>query len=204
MHYARMLLTILGITAVASARDSSSTVPSAVSTALSIQIPPSTVLASTSASPTSTSPQGGSTFGNKLIFQPDARHSVIYPRLVELSDGTILATVSYGGDLKPFFPIFASTDNGTTWTWRSNLTDQVNGFGLAAQPALAELPWDIGNLTAGTVLASGNSWGPDSTIIDLYASSDKGFTWQFISNVARGSAPGTQNGNPCIWEPFIL
>ena len=148
-------------------------------------------------------PRPFGTFAENVIFQPDSKHSIIYPRLVELSDGTILATGAYAGDKPPFFPIFASTDGAASWKWVGNLTDQVNGLGLNAQPALAELPWAVGDLPAGTVLASGNSWGP-STNIDLYASTDKGATWKFISNVARGSRPGTNNGNPCIWEPFIL
>jgi hypothetical protein len=153
--------------------------------------------------PPNNGPKPWSTFSENIIFQPDSSHSVIYPRQVELSDGSLLATVSYSGDAKPFFPIFQSKDGGATWKWISNLTDQVNGLGLAAQPALTELPFDIGGYKTGTVLASGNSWGNTSTNIDLYASADKGFTWKFVSNVARGSAPSTEDGNPCIWEPFI-
>lgn len=74
---------------------------------------------------------------------------------------------------------------------------------MAAQPALAELPFAVDGFPAGTVLASGNSWGPKSTNIDIYASKDKCYTWEFVSNVARGTGPDTTNGNPCIWEPFI-
>lgn len=145
-----------------------------------------------------------STYDQKVIFQPDSSHAVIYPRLTELSDGTILATSAYSGDHPPHFPIFASENGGATWEWRSNLTDQVNGLGFGSQPALAELTFDLGRFKAGTVLASGNSAGANGTNIDLYASFNKGKTWEFVSNVARGSAPSTQNGNPCIWEPFIL
>jgi hypothetical protein len=139
-----------------------------------------------------------------VFFRPEKGKSISYPRLVELSDGTILTTVSYSGTIngKPYFPVFASCDGGNTWSWRSNLTDQVNGLGMSAQPALSELPWDLGTFKKGTVLASGNSWG-NTTNIDLYASTDKGVTWKFVSNVARGSRPGTQDGNPCIWEPWI-
>lgn len=149
-------------------------------------------------------PRPWSTFEQNVIFQPDSSHGVSYPRLTELSDGTILATAAYSGDQPPHFPIFASEDGGASWEWRSNLTDQVNGLGFGSQPALAELTFDLGSFKAGTVLASGNSAGANGTNIDLYASTDKGETWKFISNVARGSAPSTQNGNPCIWEPFIL
>lgn len=149
-----------------------------------------------------------STFANNIIFTPPANASISYPRHVELSDGTLLATASYsppsGSNIKPFFPLFASSDGGASWEWRSNITDQVNGLGMAAQPALSELTFAIGGWPKGTVLASGNSWGSNSTNIDLYGSQDKGKTWKFISNVARGSHPDTTNGNPCIWEPFIL
>lgn len=62
----------------------------------------------------------------------------------------------------------------------------------------------IGDYPKGTVLASGNSWGNTSTNIDLYASPDKGKTWEFVSNVARGGPPNTTNGADPIWEPFIL
>ncbi|KAJ6077091.1 Neuraminidase [Penicillium canescens] len=84
-------------------------------------------------------------FAENIIFQPDSDHSVLYPRQVELSDGSLLAT--------------ASADGGATWSWVSNMPDQVNGLGMAAQPALAEMPFPVGNFPAGTVLASGNSWG---------------------------------------------
>lgn len=148
-------------------------------------------------------PRPWSTFADNVIFQPDSNHSVIYPRQVELSDGSLLATTSYGGDAIPYFPISRSADGGATWSWISNMKDQVNGLGMAAQPALTELPYAVGDFAAGTVLASRNSWGNESTNIDLYAIEDKGYTWKFVSNVARGSGPSTTDGDPCIWEPFI-
>jgi hypothetical protein len=63
---------------------------------------------------------------------------------------------------------------------------------------------DIGGFPKGTVLGSGNSWSNTSTIIDLYASSDKGRHWKFVSNIAKGGRPNTTNGADPIWEPFIL
>ncbi|KAK1750087.1 vacuolar protein sorting/targeting protein 10 [Echria macrotheca] len=150
-----------------------------------------------------TKPQAFGTFGENVIWWPDVNNTIVYPRIAELADGTILATA--GLNTNPgVFPVFSSSDGGASWKWISNVTDQVNGLGMNAQPALAELPWAIGDLPAGTVLASGNSWGRNSTNIDIYASVDKGYTWKFVSNVARGSGPSTQNGNPCIWEPYIL
>ena len=160
---------------------------------------------------TTKAPQAYGTFGNNTIYFPDSKHTIFYPRITELSDGTILATAGLNST-PPVFPIFSSSDGGASWKWISNMTDQVNGLGMNAQPALAELTFAVGAFPAGTVLASGNSWGggfagnmtKSSTNIDLYASLDKGYTWKFVSNVARGSGPDTTNGNPCIWEPYIL
>lgn len=148
-------------------------------------------------------PQPFGTFGENIIWMPGENNTIGYPRIAELSDGTILATATL--DSKPsVFPVFSSSDGGASWKWISNLTDQFNGLGMSAQPAITELPWAVGEFAAGTVLASGNSWGRNSTNIDVYTSTDKGYTWKFVSNVARGSGPSTENGNPCIWEPFIL
>ena len=135
----------------------------------------------------------------QLFFRPSNGTGVMYPRVVELQDGTILATAARTGRIatKPYFPVFASCDGGNTWTWRSNLTGQVNGSGLSAQPALAELPWDLGAFKKGTVLATGISANNRTgTMIDLYASEDKGTTWSFVSNVAQSRRP--------LFEPYIL
>jgi len=163
-------------------------------------------------------PQAFGLFGDNAIYWPETNRTISYPRLTELADGTILATGGLNSN-PDVFPIFSSSDGGATWKWLSNLTDQVNGLGMNAQPAIAELPYAVGKWPAGTVLASGNSWSgiprnatgvpantgrnSNATIIDLYASTDKGKTWKFVSNVARGSGPSTRNGVPCIWEPFI-
>ncbi|KAK6835023.1 neuraminidase [Apiospora arundinis] len=157
----------------------------------------------------STKPEPFGLFGDNPIYWPDANHTMFYPRITELSDGTILATAGLNSSPMPVFPIFSSSDGGASWEWISNMTDQVNGLGMNAQPALAELTFDLSeSFPAGTVLASGNSWSPiggkNSTNIDLYASHDKGRTWKFVSNVARGGGPNTTNGTPCIWEPYIL
>jgi hypothetical protein len=136
----------------------------------------------------------------QLFFRPSNGTSVSYPRVVELQDGTILATAAYTGRIagKRYFPIFASCDGGNTWAWRGNVTDPVNGSGLSAQPALAELPWDLGVFKKGTVLAAGLGYNNDTgAMIDLYASEDKGTTWRFVSNVAQSRRGG-------LFEPFIL
>lgn len=172
--------------------------------ALTVYLAAAVGLASAQAAAPKPEPFG--TFGENIIWMPEINSTIMYPRITELEDGTILATAGLNSN-PPVFPIFSSSDGGASWKWISNMTDQVNGLGMSAQPALAELPWAVGEFPAGTVLASGNSWSGGangSTNIDVYASTDKGYTWKFVSNVARGSGPSTENGNPCIWEPYIL
>lgn len=38
----------------------------------------------------------------------------------------------------------------------------------------------------------------------MYASRDKGDTWEFVSKVASGGAAIPDNGIPAIWEPFLM
>jgi hypothetical protein len=105
-----------------------------------------------------------------------------------------------------YFPIFRSIDGGETWKQISKVTDQVNGWGLRYQPFLYKMPVSVGKYPAGTILCSGNSIPTDlsKTKIDVYASVDKGHSWEFVSHVASGGAAIPDNGVPAIWEPFIM
>lgn len=144
---------------------------------------------------------------NQTIAYPPEGDQLSYPRYVELLDGTILVTTDGGAtgpDGLPAFPVFASTDGGASWDQISNITDQVNGWGLGAQPALMELTESLGGYDEGTILASGNSWSGNGTRIDLYASKDKAQTWEFVSHIAEGGPPNTTNGATPIWEPYLM
>ena len=143
-------------------------------------------------------------FVNNTIYQPKGNESVTYPRFVETRDGTIYATTSFSGPNPPYFPVFRSKDGGASWKRVADIRDTVNGWGFAAQPALAELTEPLGGFKAGTLLASGNSWSDNGTRIDLYASTDKAKSWKFVSHVAEGTRPNTTNGATPIWEPYLL
>jgi hypothetical protein len=94
---------------------------------------------------------------------------------------------------KPYFPIYKSTDHGSTWkeiaqvqvnliSSRTSLyrtdhkQDTVNGWGLRYQPFLYQLPQAMGGLPKGAILLAGNSIPTDlsKTQLDLYASTDAG------------------------------
>jgi hypothetical protein len=151
-----------------------------------------------------TKPQPFGFFTNNTIFQPTGNQSVTYPRYVELTDGTLLATTMLSGPQPAYFPVFESKDGGASWNWVSNIKDTVNGWGMGAQPALAELREPLGDFGPGTVLASGNSASDNGTRIDLYASTDKARSWQFVAHIAQGGKPNTTNGADPIWEPYLL
>lgn len=135
------------------------------------------------------------------IFDPPANYTIprtLYARTLLLNqfdpqtgNNVLLATwENYLPDDDPFpyYPIFQSFDLGETWSERSRVYDQVNGWGLRYQPFLYELEEDLGDYPAGTVLIAGNSIPQNlsHTQIDLYASRDKGYTWEFVSRIASG------------------
>lgn len=150
-------------------------------------------------------PRPWSTFAHHTIFKAPKGTRLVYPRQAELSDGRLIVTASFfGGPSPAYFPVFESRDGGATWAYISNITDQVNGWGMPAQPALLELTEKIGDYDVGTVLASGNSWSSTGTRIDVYASRDKARTWEFVSRVTEGGRPNTTNGATPVWEPFLM
>lgn len=143
-------------------------------------------------------------FTNNTIYQTTGAESITYPRFTELTDGTIIATASLSGHTPGYFPVFESTDGGASWEYISDLRDQVNGWGMSAQPALTELTTPMAGYPAGTILGSGNSWSNNGTRIDLYASTDRARSWHFVSHIAQGGRPNTTNGATPIWEPYLL
>ncbi|WP_030668186.1 RICIN domain-containing protein [Streptomyces cellulosae] len=135
----------------------------------------------------------------------------LYPRAVRLQrsgsfNGTLLATFEQYSSGTPVFPVYRSTDNGGSWTQISSISDTHNGFGNRYQPFLYELPTAIGNFPAGTILAAGNSIPNDlsSTELDLYASTDHGTTWSYVSSIAKGGKADPSNGQTPVWEPFLM
>ena len=112
---------------------------------------------------------------------------------------------------KQVYPIYSSSDNGTTW---SHLSDVVpaNNFPtltLTSQPFLYEVPQTVGGLAPGTVLLAGNIMPSDksSTRIVIYKSTDHGSTWSLLSTVDTGGPaiydPTPTSTTTSIWEPSL-
>lgn len=154
-----------------------------------------------------------STFSNKVIFSPPSNAGwtdprVLYARAIQLSDGSLLSTWENYSPEPPlvYFPIFKSTDGGVSWTEIGKIEDQVNGWGLRYQPDLYELPRAIGKFPKGTIIGSGNSIPTDlsKTKIDVYASTDGGKSWKFVSSIAEGGEARPNNGLTPVWEPYMM
>lgn len=150
---------------------------------------------------------------NEILYVPPSNYTdprVLYARTVELthSSNVLLATWENYSPEPPlvYFPIYQSTDHGASWKHISDVTDQVNDWGLRYQPFLYELPVDYAGFEKGTVLLAGNSIPTNlsNTQIDLYASRDKGYHWEFVSHVAAGGEAEPNNGLTPVWEPFIM
>ncbi|KAK2810406.1 hypothetical protein FQN50_002895 [Emmonsiellopsis sp. PD_5] len=130
---------------------------------------------------------------------------VLYARSEIIGD-TLFATAENYSPEPPVFPIYTSVDQGLTWTHLSDVADTVNGWGMRYQPHLYVLKNALGTFPAGTLLVAGNSIPQDLSLtsIDLYASTDQGVTWSFVSNIAKGGRAVGVNGETPIWEPFLM
>ncbi|SEC46744.1 Ricin-type beta-trefoil lectin domain-like [Amycolatopsis tolypomycina] len=165
------------------------------------------------ASPAATAQTSGPT----TIFQPTAaagyaNPGAMYARAITLhhngeANGTLFSTFEvYRSAGAPAFPVYRSGDAGKSWTYVSQVTDTVNGYGMRWNPEIYELPDRLGTLPAGTLLVSGLSVPADmhSTEILLYASTDLGKTWKLLSSVAKGGVASVSDPNTPIWEPVLL
>lgn len=126
-----------------------------------------------------------------------------YPRVIRLADGTILASITTNIGDDGAGVISASTDNGRTFRQIATIKDPAGAGGASTCcSTLYELPSAVGRLPAGTVLwinTSGFSAPPDArkTSNRLWASTDHGATWRFLSDVAV--SPNQFD----IWEPSL-
>lgn len=127
-----------------------------------------------------TSIANATTTGNgSLVYAPDPATTfdpagTTYARILTLknsgsSNGTILVTydqlVKVNG--VQVYPIYRSTDGGTTWSLLANVSPYANfGTTKTSQPFLYEVPQTVGNLTAGTILLAGNIMPEDKSVPD--------------------------------------
>ncbi|HYQ59272.1 MAG TPA: sialidase family protein [Draconibacterium sp.] len=143
----------------------------------------------------------------------DPEPGSMYPRVICLEhqqnggNGILLATFEHYIPGMRSFPIYRSTDNGKNWKLFSKVEDTYKGHGNKYQPVLFELPKQIGDFPAGTILCAGNMIPEDnsSTELTLYKSSDGGKNWDFVSSIVEGGRAiynPELNESP-VWEPYL-
>jgi hypothetical protein len=126
-----------------------------------------------------------------------------YPRVIRLTSGAILASVTTNIGPDGAGVISASTDNGRTFHQLATIKDPAaaGGGGICCS-TLYELPSSVGQLPAGTVLWVNTSGyaaaeGTRSVKQRLWASADRGVTWRFLSDVA------VSPNQFSTWEPSL-
>jgi len=133
--------------------------------------------------------------------------TALYPRAVRLShnpdsskSGSIVVSVTAFPNGNPEAGFYSSHD-GSSFTQLSSITDPDFPSGLCCG-ALYELPAQVGALSPGTLLWAGSVGQNSATVpmvLKVYASSDQGATWSYLSNCAAASSPRSVAGG--LWEP---
>lgn len=174
-----------------------------------------------------------STFSHNTVYKPLSQAPLwrtAYSRAIQVADQSLLLTwedYPYGENSTNLdtFKVLRSTDGGVSWSNLSQVHDTQNGWGmrfrtsadLCIETTLANFILEphmyitkkaYGSYPAGTLLIAGVSTPlslQGGVYIDLYASSNSGASWAFVSHIARGNGPETvATGDQSIWEPFFL
>lgn len=151
-------------------------------------------------------------FNDNAVFMPKQSATswrTLYGRTLQLPDMSLLLSwEDYDPDVTfTYFPIYKSTDGGASYQPFSRVEDQVNGWGNWYQPFLYSLPEDFGGYSMGTILLAGVSTPRNlsQAYIDLYASTNQGKDWEFVSHIVYGPGPETTTqGDKAVWEPFLM
>lgn len=145
-------------------------------------------------------PTGGAENGTRLM-----AGTALYPRVIRLAhsgpaDGRIIASVVTFDATGGVGAIFQSTDDGATFSRIGSVRDPGAVQGLCCS-TLYELPRQVGDLAAGTLLWSAsvgqNAGDQRRMTVPLWASSDHGQTWRRLAVVATSPNFGG------LWEPEL-
>ncbi len=137
----------------------------------------------------------------KLECQPDNKNNGILLATHEQRGG------SHSSDTLNRYPVFSSSDDGDTWKRIAWVNDNHNkGAIVGWQPSLYELPADVGEYKAGTVLmGTCTRIQGTATMMVTHASKDCGKTWKTLGNVAVGGPwRDVQNESDGLYEPVYL
>lgn len=142
---------------------------------------------------------GVDVFANATVYQPDdSTHHLTSPRTENLPNNTILAVWNDPAQLKSTLALYQSNNNGFSWYSYGTAKSTVSGRRLL-EPHLLYVEGSWSGETNLTLLAV-NAVDAKSTNIEIYASYDKGVTFEFVHRVAEGGAVGAK----AVGEPHLL
>lgn len=130
-------------------------------------------------------------------------HGSFYPRVIRLTDGLLLASVTTTVGRDGVGVIEASFNNGRSFRQLSQIKDPTAANGaLVCCATLFQLPSAVGDLPAGTVLwaastGQGTPFASRTSRERLWASTNNGFSWHFVSNIAVAA------NHYDTWEPSL-
>ena len=115
-------------------------------------------------------------------------------RMTQLTNGQWLCvTTAYPSGTNSYLNVFRSTDSCRTWSWLSSVN----------QPARTLDNGELVLLPNGTVLLTMRSLIADvSYELPVYASSNSGMTWAYLSNIDTSSGTTAAQGEG-LWEPDL-
>ena len=158
----------------------------------------------------STIVQASQTEVSTSLGYPTMVNTAHYPSVIELQhngskNGTLVAIFCLGdrpvsGAINTSACVIESTDGGETWKQISRPAEtkdtSIRGISMAS---LYELPAQVGDMPAGTLLYTGNSVNYSrKSHIAVWRSFDCGYTWEEYVIIAEGG--GTREG---VWEPVM-
>ena len=127
------------------------------------------------------------------------------------ADGALL--LAFEEDGMGGVPLYESRDDGRSWRLLRHVTDTTHAgdrrWQLRWQPNLVELDRAAGLLAPGTLLLSANATRSDARgrvveeHLQVYASSDAGRSWRYVSDIVDGAGRPEDPGNGGVWEPDI-
>ncbi len=127
-------------------------------------------------------------------WEPDLRllyeGRAAYPRVVELADGTLLATFDHPTATGRAIGSTRSTNGGRTWEEYQRVWEEPGPVDLANAFPL--------QLPDGTILVALRHHRPEQRRyrLEVYASEDQGYHWALRSVLAEGTTG--------LWEPFLM
>ena len=136
--------------------------------------------------------------------------SVLWPtygRVLQLqhsgeNNGTLFVTGQWG---REDFPVYRSTNDGKSWKLVATVSEQLkptSEYVANWQPHIFELPNQLGDMPAGTLLLSGCTRDKNTskeTLMCIWRSYDLGETWEEYTVVDKGN--GINDG---MYEPFLI